>query len=116
VHDTLPLFASDRGKFLAVGNERFAFVQTCAVKSEYAIICPTFERERFVFGFVVAPYADGLEPNRRRPVGVGHFDRNAPTVAIDPASEMELVGRHFGRSGAGRRIRLNRKHPAGREI
>src|SRR6476661_1010694 len=61
-----PSFAPHGGEFLAIGHQRPALLEACAVEPEHAVVRAPAERKSIFIGLVIAPDADGAEPDLGR--------------------------------------------------
>src|SRR5262245_21798139 len=79
------------GELLAIGHQRPASVGARAVEAEHAVVGAAAEREAVLVELIIAPDADGIEPDQDRFVIPGELDRDASPVAIDRAAELGLA-------------------------
>src|SRR4051794_13746522 len=63
---TGPSLAPHGGEILPIGHQRPALLEACAVEPEHAVVRAPAERKSIFLGFVVAPDADGVEPDPGR--------------------------------------------------
>ena len=85
--------AAHRRQFLAVGDQRSAFVQTGAVEPEHFVVGAGLQcAGRLRVGGVALPDADVIELEDDRIVAVGERDIDAAAVAIDVAFEIDAGG------------------------
>src|SRR4029077_7649760 len=84
------------GEFLPIGHQRAALLEAFAVEPEDAVVRAPAERKSIFLGFVVAPDADGVEPDPGRFAVSGKLHADAAPLAIDRAIELRLVA---GRQG-----------------
>src|SRR5580704_1898286 len=80
----------DRGQFLAVGDERGAFVQFGSIEPEYLVVGAGIERDGGGLVRVLAfPDADAVErPDDHGSIIIGEADGDAAAVAIDGADDI----------------------------